>query len=93
MAKTVLGGIVYRNNQTRKEAAEVEKIDFPTIAPAATVTVGSQGTMYLKNPPPVIGHYDFHDVLYYEDSNHHNDATLQVDSNIGPSKYAVTRTA
>ena len=66
---------------------------LPTIAPAATVTVGSQGTMYLKNPPPVIGHYDYHDVLYYEDSNHNNDATLQVDSNIGPSTKAMTRGA
>ncbi len=93
MAKIVLGGIVYRNNQTRKEAAEVEKIEFPTVAPAATVPLNSQGTMYLKNTPPVIGHYDMNDVLYYEDSNHHNDSTLRVDSNIGPTKYTVTKTA
>ncbi|MCY0094288.1 hypothetical protein [Hoeflea ulvae] len=49
--------------------------------------------MTLKAPPPVIGHYDKGNTLIYKDSNRHNDCSLFVDSNIGPSKYTVTKRA
>lgn len=90
MAKTVLGGKVYRNNQDASLAVAVEKIEFPLLAPGANVAVNDSGTMYLKGGPSVIGHYDRGDVLLYQDSNRHNDITLTVDSNIGPAKYQVT---
>ena len=87
--KTVQGGIVYRNNQPETLAAVVDKIEFPTVGKSATVPQGAQGTMYLKNPPPQIGHYDQGNVLNYQDGNHHNDYSLRVLENIGPSKYKI----
>lgn len=92
MSKTVIGGIVYRDDQTESQAAIVEKIEFPTVATAASVTKGAQGTLYLTNTPPVIGHYDSGNTLVYRDSNHHNDSIFRVDANIGPTKYTITVT-
>jgi len=93
MPKTVIGGTVYRVGQPVEQAATVEKIEFPTVGADQSAPVGAQGTLYLQDTPPVIGHYDQGDDLYYQDSNHHNDSTLHVDSNIGPTKYTVTKTA
>ncbi|HCA26083.1 MAG TPA: hypothetical protein DEP05_00220 [Betaproteobacteria bacterium] len=93
MPKTVIGGTVYRVDQSVKQAATVEKIEFPMVAADQSVPVGAQGTLYLQDTPPVIGHYDKGDDLNYQDSNRHNDSTLHVDSNIGPTKYTVAKTA
>lgn len=93
MTKTVKGGIVYRKDQAEKLSASVQQIEFPNIASTASVTVGAKGTMILTASPPQIGHYDKGNTLYYKDSNHHNDATLNVDQNVGPSKYIITVTA
>lgn len=93
MSKTVIGGIVHRNNQPESQSATVEKIEFPNLQPNDTVPVGAQGTLYLKDAPPVIGHYDRGNNLDYSDSNRHNDSTLNVNSNIGPTKYTITKTA
>jgi len=93
MSKTVIGGVVRREDQPASLSAEVEKIEFPTVASGATVPNGATGTMYLKDTPPVIGHYDRGDTLDYRDSNRHNDSTFNVDRNIGPAKYTVTKTA
>lgn len=90
--RTVLGGNVRRQGQAANLAAEVEKIEFPLVgAGAATPPAGSTGTLWLKNPPPQIGHYDQNDVLDYSDSNVNNNATLLVNENVGPSKYQITK--
>jgi hypothetical protein len=89
MPKEVRGGIVYRNDQSEKLAAEVDHIDFPTVGSHETVPAGADGTLYLKNPPPQIGHYDRGDILYYKDSNRHNDSTFEVRENVGPTKYKI----
>jgi hypothetical protein len=54
-----------------------------------TVPSGAEGTLVLKDPPPQIGHYDAGNILFYQDSNRHNDYTLKVLQNIGPSKYKI----
>src|SRR5437016_9064710 len=59
LMKIVTGGIVYRQGQNSKLRAEVDKMEFPGVpATAPTPPAGSQGTLWLKNPPPQIGHYD-----------------------------------
>ena len=89
MPKVVKGGIVYRSDQSEKLAAEVDYIDFPTVDSHATVPAGAEGTLFLKAPPPQIGHYDKGDTLYYKDSNRHNDSTFDVKENVGPTKYKI----
>ena len=91
MSKTVIGGVIHRNTQPASQNASVEKIEFPKVASGATVPINAKGTLYLVNPPPTIGHYDKGDTLIYSDSNHNNDASFKVDSNVGPIKYKVTR--
>ncbi|HWK88764.1 MAG TPA: hypothetical protein VNP72_02170 [Longimicrobium sp.] len=91
MAKTVLGGTVYRTGQAASLAAGVDHIDWPAVASAATVPTGATGTLYLHNPPPQIGHYDANDQLSYQDSNHHNDSLFLVTANHGPTKYGVRK--
>ena len=94
MTRVVIGGVVRRNNQPHSHVAPVEKIEFSRISPAVIIVPnGAEGTMYLKNTPPAIGHYDRDDILLYEDKNTNNNAILRVRRNIGPTKYIVERTA
>ncbi len=90
--RIVNGGIVYRGDQTDKLAAAVDRIEFPDVgAGEVVVPTGAQGTMWLTAPPPIIGHYDKGDVLDYRDSNHNNDAGLDVLQDVGPSKYKIRK--
>lgn len=90
MTRVVEGGVVelHGNESTR---TDVTSITFPDVAAGTPVVpANSQGTMILRSPPPQVGHFDRGDRLDYADGNHHNDRTLVVTSNIGPSKYKVT---
>lgn len=92
MTKTVEGGVVelHGNDKTR---TPVVTITFPAIAANVSVPVGANGTMILKDAPPVVGHFDAGNQLNYADSNHNNDSTLQVTANIGPAKYNIQKVA
>lgn len=96
MPKTVVGGTVQRQDQPL--ATPVDNIFFPNVDANATAHVGALGTMILSSfpiPEENIGHYDVGNILRYENSNRHNDYTLQVTRNDGPKKYEiqVTQTA
>lgn len=89
MATTLIAGTVYRQNQPTSLSASVEKIDFEVVVPTTTpVPAGIRGTLYLKNTPPQIGHYDKGDILKYT-GDRGSRATMQVLQNVGPTKYTI----
>ncbi len=93
--RTVNGGGVLTNQQHDQAlTALVKTIQFPSLnSTVVVVPIGTPGTLTLVSPPPQLGHYNKGDVLNYRDGNNNNNATFHVDSNVGPSTYAVTRTA
>ncbi|MEW6737188.1 MAG: DUF4157 domain-containing protein [Acidobacteriota bacterium] len=106
-SRTVKGGIVYRDDQQDEVmgtkgkkgnihwAAIVENIDFTwdyTKKDVTEVPEGAEGIMVLTAAPKVPeGHYSEGNIIYYQDSNRHNDSTFKVLKYIGPIKYKISK--
>ena len=92
MPITVNGGMVSLSTNPAVKA-NVEVINFPNANRVnGQVPIGAQGVMTLKNVPD-IQNFATGNNLYYRDGNNNNNATLRVDSVVGPTKYNITRTA
>jgi hypothetical protein len=90
MAITVKGGMVSLDGNEKVKAA-VDQIDFPTANRVnGQVPGGAVGVLALTNVPD---HQNFvkDNQLKYSDSNNNNNATLTVNSVVGPTKYNVTK--
>jgi hypothetical protein len=85
MPKHVTGGVVRRNAENDKYAVPVVSIDFPNVNQPDVPPAGARGVMIVKDVPHQP--YTRNEVLFYQDSNHHNDTHFTVASVVGPAKY------
>lgn len=105
MQRKVLGGHVQPKDGKLKEPArddkgkeikpaptDVESVEFKVPEGAPDVTIGSEGVMLTAHAPNT-GPYRKDDLLIYLIPKFKARMTLKVQSEVGPTKYKVKRTA